>query len=230
MTVENLGPSVVCLIFVSPHSGELFTLEAFFVLLVSATFHWLDHLPRDSICHKIYSENKKLFFFFFFKQSCWHFQRYYSSLFFLLTSPLNVFLSPSFPQWFLGFGACFYLSHAPLRGGKEGGKEHSIAPRDSCSGKPNPFSWGICSYRVSFLNSHVTSTPEPALAPTALLLCQQPSPQHTSVCCAAGGPLLSRASALQVMPQSAAHLSPAFMLWNSVVIPWPSWLHPELDC
>ena len=186
------------------------------LFLVSATFHWLDHLSRDTICHKIYSENKKLFL----TPSYWCFQRYDSPLLFLLTSPLNVFLSPSFPQWFLGSWVCFHWSHAPLREEKWVERNTQSCPRDSCSGKPNPFSWDICSYRISFPNNRVTSTPEPGLAPTALLLCQQPSPQHMSVCCTAGGPLLSRASAFPAMPQSAPPLSLAFMLWNS-------WLFPD---
>lgn len=43
------------------HSEELLMLVAFFVFLASA-FHWLAYLPRDAVCHEIYSKGKLFFF------------------------------------------------------------------------------------------------------------------------------------------------------------------------
>ena len=80
-----------------------------YLILASATFPWLDHLLRDTICCKICSKGEKLFLSK--QEGYWTFLRYHTPLFFLLSaSSLRTFICPSFPQWFFGSGACLCKS------------------------------------------------------------------------------------------------------------------------
>lgn len=75
----------------------------------------------------------------------------------------------------------------------------------------------------------VTSTPEAGRAPWGRA---PPEGGHAHLLCcqdAAGGPPWAERVHCGLCP-NVAYLSAAFTLWNSLVIPWPSWLGPELDC